>query len=225
MGKNWRILLVDAHTCSRIGLYQVVTDADFDVVAETDNFEELDALLQECQPHLLLLAGNLLPKPQAQFLIDLCQSFPETAVVLFLESQTDWPLMELVTSGARGLIAKTESSHTIAQTLQAVSTGNVTISPQLMARMTTPSNSPLTGTPEVALAPEEENLLQFLCVGKSNPEIAQALSLSRKTVGKRLTALYAKLGVNSRTGAVAWYLAHRWEEVSAQKRREFPPEM
>lgn len=220
-----RILLADAHTCSRVGLNQVLTDAGFTVVAETDSLDEIDTLLRAHWPDLLLLADNLLPDFAAQFLRELCLRWPETAVVLFLANQTQWPLMALSAAGASGLIAKTEPVNAIAQAVQGVAAGHATISPHLLAGMAAHPDDLPEGGAKAALTPQEESLLQHLCAGQSNPEIAQALNLSRKTIEKRLTALYAKLGVNTRTGAAAWYLARCREDVPAQKSREFPPEM
>lgn len=198
------LLLADASTSSRIGLRYLLTGAGFHVAAETGYLDELDSLLQIHQPHLLLSASNLwLPDSPTLFLPDLCRRNPETAVVLLLNNHNNWPLRELVDAGVTGLIAKTESGSAIVQMVRVAASGSVVISPELLARLSPPPNTPAA---DVDLTPPEQQLLQLLCAEKSNPEIAQALNLGRKTVEKRLTALYRKLGVKTRTGAVAWRL-------------------
>ena len=53
-------------------------------------------------------------------------------------------------------------------------------------------------------APERErDVLRLLARGRTNPQIAQALVISRKTVEHHLGHIYAKLGVSCRTSAVA----------------------
>lgn len=203
------LLLADANTCSCIGLRHLLTNAGFHVVAETRHLNELDSLLQIHRPHLLLLASNLpLPDAPAIFLAGLRQCYPETAVVLLLDHHNNWPLRELADAGISGLIAKTESGSAIVQMVRAVAPGSVVISPELLARMAPPPDAL---TPDVTLTMQEQQLLQLLCADKSNLEIAQALNLSRKGVEKRLTALYARLGVKTRTGAAAWYMEHNHE--------------
>jgi len=54
------------------------------------------------------------------------------------------------------------------------------------------------------LSEREEEVLRLLAQGMSNPQIGQALSISRKTVEHHLDHVYTKLGISSRTSAVAY---------------------
>ncbi|MDB5096305.1 MAG: two component, sigma54 specific, transcriptional regulator, Fis family [Cyanobacteria bacterium RYN_339] len=58
---------------------------------------------------------------------------------------------------------------------------------------------------ESALAPRERDILQLLSAGLSNAAIADRLGLSERTVRNRLTLLYTKLGVETRTQALLAY--------------------
>lgn len=49
-------VLADAHSCSRIGLVQVLSDAGFEILAEASSAAECLQLLVQCQPTLLLPA-------------------------------------------------------------------------------------------------------------------------------------------------------------------------
>jgi DNA-binding CsgD family transcriptional regulator len=53
------------------------------------------------------------------------------------------------------------------------------------------------------LTPREYEIVSLVGAGKSNKEIAQALSVSPKTVGKHLENVFEKLGVTNRTAAAA----------------------
>jgi two-component system, LuxR family, response regulator FixJ len=57
--------------------------------------------------------------------------------------------------------------------------------------------------PEVSLSPREREILSLLMEGKTQKEIATALVISPKTVATHIQHLLGKLGVNSRTQAVA----------------------
>jgi len=71
-----------------------------------------------------------------------------------------------------------------------------------------------TGTParllsdRLGLTPREGEVLARLADGKSNRDIAEILGLSPRTVTKHLEQIYAKLGVENRTSAVALALRH-----------------
>ena len=56
----------------------------------------------------------------------------------------------------------------------------------------------------IILSPIEQNLLEFLCEGLLNREIAQNMNLSTRTVEGYLTALYRKVKVSNRTELVRW---------------------
>ncbi len=53
------------------------------------------------------------------------------------------------------------------------------------------------------LSPREREVLALLAQGRSNPEIADVLSISRKTVAVHVSKILGRLGVESRSAAVA----------------------
>ena len=59
------------------------------------------------------------------------------------------------------------------------------------------------------LSAREEDVLRLCADGRTNDEIARALTLSPRTVERHLSNIYGKLGVSgpaARAAAVAWYL-------------------
>ncbi|WP_345714280.1 response regulator transcription factor, partial [Kineococcus glutinatus] len=54
-----------------------------------------------------------------------------------------------------------------------------------------------------ALTPREGEVLELVALGRSNREVAQALSISAKTVSVHVSNILAKLGAAGRTEAVA----------------------
>ena len=58
------------------------------------------------------------------------------------------------------------------------------------------------------LSAREAEVLRLVAAGRSNPEIAGALTLSEKTVARHLSNIFTKLGVGSRTAAAAYAFEH-----------------
>jgi PAS domain S-box-containing protein len=55
-----------------------------------------------------------------------------------------------------------------------------------------------------ALTAREREVLDLICKGQTDAEIAGALKLSRNTVRNHVATLYSKIGVNRRSAAVVW---------------------
>jgi predicted ATPase/DNA-binding CsgD family transcriptional regulator len=66
------------------------------------------------------------------------------------------------------------------------------------------------GLPRPALSPREREVLRLLAEGQSDREIAAELSLSYRTVTSYVTGIFNKLGVSSRTAAVASAIRRGW---------------
>jgi DNA-binding CsgD family transcriptional regulator len=58
------------------------------------------------------------------------------------------------------------------------------------------------------LTTREAEVLRLVAAGRSNPEIAAALFLSKKTVARHLSNIFTKLNVTSRTAAAAYAFDH-----------------
>lgn len=58
-------------------------------------------------------------------------------------------------------------------------------------------------TPEHALTLRERQVVALVADGKTNAEVAAELDIATRTVGKHLEHVFEKLGVTTRTGAVA----------------------
>jgi len=71
------------------------------------------------------------------------------------------------------------------------------------------SAAPAPTVDDRGLTRREREVLRLLAEGHSNREIAGALSISPRTVGKHIEGILAKLGVESRTAAVGYALRHR----------------
>ena len=68
---------------------------------------------------------------------------------------------------------------------------------------------PSASTPDSAgLTPRELDVLRLVATGLTNAQVAERLTVTPRTVNAHLTAIYSKLGVQSRAGAIRYALEH-----------------
>jgi predicted ATPase/DNA-binding CsgD family transcriptional regulator len=60
----------------------------------------------------------------------------------------------------------------------------------------------------VGLTPREREVLRLVATGLTNAQVAERLTITPRTVNAHLTAIYGKLGVQSRAGAIRYALEH-----------------
>ena len=111
---------------------------------------------------------------------------------------TDADILAAVEAGAAGYLLKDAPPEELAAAVRTAASGQSALAPavahRLMDRMR---------MPERALTRRELEVLQLVGDGLSNQQISKQLFLSQATVKSHLVHIYAKLGVDSRTAAVA----------------------
>jgi DNA-binding NarL/FixJ family response regulator len=65
-----------------------------------------------------------------------------------------------------------------------------------------------TRAPHDDLTPRECEVLRLVAAGLTNAQVAERLIVTPRTVNAHLTAIYSKLGVPSRAGAIRYALSH-----------------
>jgi DNA-binding NarL/FixJ family response regulator len=110
-------------------------------------------------------------------------------------------------AGACGYLLKRSSPEDILAAIEEVSRGGAPMTSEIARKVVAAFQSaPPAATADEDLSRREHEILEALCRGFSNQDIAGRLSLSVETVRWHLKKIYEKLHVNSRTEAMAKYL-------------------
>ncbi|MGF1566483.1 MAG: response regulator transcription factor [Nodosilinea sp.] len=126
-------------------------------------------------------------------------------LVVLMDSWADTALPELIQAGILGLLPGQVAGAEIVAALEAASLGLITIHPAIVPALLAlhgPGQTTEGLDLPTALTPREVEVLTRLAEGLSNKAIAHQLHLSEHTVKYHTSALFAKLGVSSRTEAV-----------------------
>ncbi|MEU9294967.1 response regulator transcription factor [Streptomyces sp. NPDC048266] len=201
-----RLLLADDHPVVRAGLRAVLdTEPDFAVVAEAATAGRAVELAAAGGVDVVLMDlqfGSGMHGSEATAEITAAPGGPKVLVLTTYDTDAD--ILAAVAAGASGYLLKDAPPEELAAAVRTAAAGQSALAPavahRLMDRMRTPAQ---------ALTRRELEVLQLVGEGLSNQQISKALFLSQATVKSHLVHVFAKLGVDSRTAAVAAATARR----------------
>lgn len=199
-----RILLVDDHAVVRDGLAAVFARLDgFEVVGEAATGQQAIEQVRALRPDVVLMDVRMPDLDGIAATRQLRTVAPECAVLMLTMFDDDATVFGAMRAGARGYLLKDAGHEDVASAARAVVNGQAVFGPGIAARMLAFfAQVPEVDYPFPQLAPREREVLELLASGRRTSEIAAALFLSPKTVSNQLTAIFTKLGVADRTGAV-----------------------
>ncbi|MER7814990.1 response regulator transcription factor [Streptomyces sp. NPDC096153] len=197
-----RILLCDDHAVVRAGLLALLgSEPGIEVVGEAGSGEEAVAMATKLMPDVVLMDLQLGPGIDGVEATRRVTALPGGGVrVLVLTTyDTDADVTRAIEAGATGYLLKAERPEELFAAIRSAAQGRTALSAPVANRVM----DHMRGTARPALTARERDILGQLARGLGNREIARALFISEATVKTHLGRIYAKLGVDTRAGAVA----------------------
>ncbi|WP_367130680.1 MULTISPECIES: response regulator [Streptomyces] len=201
-----RVLIVDDHPVVRRGLRAMVDDLpDVEAAGEAaDGAAALRLLDAGTRPDVVLMdlqMGDGMHGVEATRRITALPSPP--AVLILTTYSTDADILAAVEAGATGYLLKDAPPEEVAAAVHAAARGETVLAPPVAARLL--GRVRAGGRP--ALTQRETEILGLVAEGLANKQISRRLFISEATVKTHLVHIYGKLGVDSRTAAIAAGLA------------------
>ena len=202
-----RVLLADDHEIVRLGLRAVLESADdIEVIGEVATAEAAIAAAQAGGIDVILMDLRFGPgvegtrlAPGADATAEIKRTMEKPPHVLVVTNyDTDADILGAIEAGALGYLLKDAPPEELLAAVRSAAEGDSTLSPTVANRLMTRVR-----TPRTSLTPRELEVLKLVASGSSNREIGRTLLLSEATVKSHLVHIYDKLGVRSRTSAVA----------------------
>ena len=198
-----RILLADDHEIVRRGLKELLEEqAGWTVCAEAANGREAVEFAVQSRPHVAILDFSMPELNGLEATRRIRQAVPDTEVLIFTMHESEELIREVLSTGARGYLLKSDATRQLIPAVESVSRHMPYFSGRVSAVVLDGFLKGRGSAEPVALGAErltsrEREIIQLLAEGNSNKAIATRLDLSVKTVETHRAAIMRKLDLNS----------------------------
>jgi len=206
--KPIRVMVVDDHPMVRRGLatFLMVFD-DLELAGEAASGEAALQLCAQILPDVVLMDMVMPDMDGATATRAIRQQFPTVQVIALTSFKEEALVQNALEAGAIGYLLKAVSADELAQAIRAAHAGRSTFSPEaVQALIHTSAQLPMPGHD---LTERERVVLILMVEGLNNTQIADKMVVSPSTIKSHVSHVLAKLGVASRTEAVALAVRHR----------------
>jgi DNA-binding NarL/FixJ family response regulator len=191
-----RIIIADDHAIFRDGLRRLLmTQEDFEVVAEAMDGNEALSLAEKLMPDILLLDLAMPKVPGMETLRRLAYNATPVYTILLTAAIHPLEITHALRLGARGVVLKASPPEVLLKSVRSVCEGGYWVDDELLAGWGRFGDEPKNRS-ELTL--REVEIISEIKAGRSNREIAHKLSISDETVKRHLSNIFEKLGVSSR---------------------------
>jgi DNA-binding NarL/FixJ family response regulator len=203
-----RILIADDHAPFRSGLRALFeANPDFEIVGEAETGEQAIEMTIQQQPDVVLMDIKMPGLNGIEATRRILQTSPHVSILMLTMFEDDDSVFAALRAGARGYLLKGALKAEILRAIRSVSSGEAIFGPAIAKRLMhyfANSQPPTTPAPEPFpdLTEREREILGLLVQHYSNPEIAEQLSLSPKTVRNYISSILDKLQVRDRAQAI-----------------------
>lgn len=200
-----RIHITDDHAIFRCGLKAFIEkEADLAVVSEATDAEETLLRVRESTPDVAILDINIPGRSASSLTQVLLEQNPKLALLILTIHDEEHYLREFLRLGARGFMVKTSTGTELIEAIRKIHRGEQYVDSQLSRYLI----ANYIGRPNKTkaaidlLTGREREICQHLASGHTNAEVAEALSISKRTVETHRAAIMAKIGLKSRAELV-----------------------
>ncbi len=205
-----KILVVDDHPLSRIGLKYLLEGAeDMTIVGEATNGEQAIAFVDQFNPDVVLMDVGMPVMDGIQASKAIRQANPEVRIIMLTSHESEEDIFASLTAGASGYCLKDINQNRLFTAIRSVNDGDFWLDTAIAGKVVnavstikaTSVGSAGQSTLAESLSARELDVLNLLVEGLSNQQIADRLMIGLETVKTHIKHILDKLAVSDRTQA------------------------
>lgn len=200
------VVLADDHEIVRDGIRMVLeSEPDIEVVAEAGTAEDAARYVLGHKPSVLVLDLNMPGGSSLDAIPKVLENSPATSVIVLTMQSEPAFARRALQAGASGYVVKHSAARELVEAIRVAIAGETYINPKLGAKL---AAEPVDQGPPDDLTPREIEVLGLLAGGFMNPEIAEKLVLSVRTVETHRANIQRKTGITTRAELIAYARDH-----------------
>ena len=192
-----RVVLADDSVLLREGVARLLEDADFEVVGQAGNAEELLLKVRSYSPQVAIVDIRMPPTHTDEGLRaarEIREKYPGTGVLVLSQYVEPDYALDLLSESAEGvgylLKDRVADVGEFAAAVRRVAEGGSALDPAVVALLVGRSRK---DDPIARLTPREREVLEQMAEGRSNQAISQRLFVTERAVEKHVTGIFGKL--------------------------------
>lgn len=201
-----RVLIADDHAIFRRGLCALLNAVPgIEIIGEAATGDEAIAQASVLEPDVILMDLQMPGFNGIEATRRILRKSPHIGILVLTMFEDDDSIFAAMRTGARGYLLKGADQTEIVRAIKAVDSGEAIFSPsiaQWLMRYFAALKSSSTAQVFPELTEREREVLALIAQGRSNPEIANRLVLSSKTVRNYVSNIFSKLQVADRAQAI-----------------------
>ena len=197
------IVVAHHHALICEGIAKILQEAGFHVVGQTDTGRSLFQLAVEHNPDIMLVDWEV-PEFAPETIRVLTEKLPHMVVVILTQPQSTEAVLPILQAGARGYLSVNLSSREFVQALLMLAKGDIVVSQEMAKEVKVELAADQALKSKDDLSGRERDVLQLVCEGATNREIAERLIVSEHTVKVHLRNILNKLNLRNRQQVAAY---------------------
>ncbi|MBI3519072.1 MAG: response regulator transcription factor [Bacteroidetes bacterium] len=195
-----KILLVEDHKLVREAWHSTLSlYPNIKIIGEADNNEDAFNLTKNLLPDIIIMDINLKGESAVDGIKNILNKLAKPKIIIVSMQNDIVFVKKMFVLGVLGYVTKNSSKNELIDSINRVFNGSKYICNELNEVII---NEGLSDKKEPLLTIRERELLEFICKGMTNAEIAEILKLSSKTIEGHKTNIYKKLGIKNTLGLI-----------------------
>jgi DNA-binding NarL/FixJ family response regulator len=212
--KSINICLVDDHSLFREGLRFLLSGLDYvNEVSEAANGKQFLDDIKGRQVDLVLLDIEMPEMNGMEVARKTLELYPEIKIIALSMYSDENYYSSMIEAGANGFLLKNSNFSEVKKAIVDVYEGRNYFSTEILQSIVSRINKKTIKKENYDLTEREIDVLYHICKGHSNPEIAEVLSISKRTVDKHRENLLQKTHSKNTANLVVFAIKQGYFEV------------